>query len=219
METQATDTEWDLMRDGLTFSSCKHYQQVCLKNNLNKSLEYNLGNNWSPHVAMFGDMGNDNAVSLPWIQREVGDGDYDAVIHVGDMAYDMAELEGKRGDVFMEQIEPIASMVPYMTCPGFLWQIFKEKENSFVAISGNHEWHYNFSNYKARFNMPYDEDKNMFFSFDIGLVHFVSVSTEFYYFLNYGLIQVKNQYEWLEADLAKVDRYEISMKGITHANM
>ena len=68
---------------------------------------------------MFGDMGNDNAVSLPWIQREVGDGVYDAVIHVGDMAYDMAELDGTRGDVFMEQIEPIASMVPYMTCPGY----------------------------------------------------------------------------------------------------
>ena len=67
--------------------------------------------------------------------------------------------------------------------------------------------------------MPYDEDKNMFFSFDIGLVHFVSVSTEFYYFLNYGLIQVKNQYEWLEADLAKVDRYEISVKEILELPM
>ena len=54
--------------------------------------------------------------------------------------------------------------------------------------------------------MPYDEDKNMFFSYDIGLIHFVSISTEFYYFLNYGLVQVKNQYEWLESDLAKVDR-------------
>ena len=36
---------------------------------------------------------------------------YDAAIHVGDMAYDMAELDGHRGDIFMEQIEPIASMV------------------------------------------------------------------------------------------------------------
>ena len=133
-------------------------------------------------------MGNENAVSLPWIQREVGEEVYDAVVHVGDMAYDMAEMDGERGDIFMEQIEPIASMVPYMTCPG------------------NHEWHYNFSNYKARFNMPSDEEKNMFFSFDIGPVHFVSISTEFYYFLNFGLIQVKHQYDWLENDLAHVDR-------------
>lgn len=59
------------------------------------------------------------------------------------MAYDMAEHEGRRGDLFMEQVwqlvwwlvnywqvEPVASMVPYMTCPG------------------NHEWHYNFTNYR-----------------------------------------------------------------------
>ena len=121
---------------------------------------------------MFGDMGNENPVSLPLIQREVDSGHFDAVIHVGDMAYDMAELDGLRGDIFMEKIEPIASQVPYMTCPG------------------NHEWHYNFTNYKARFNMPFDQKNNMFFSYDIGPVHFVSVSTEFYYFLNYGYMQV-----------------------------
>ena len=44
---------------------------------------------------------------------------FQAILHVGDMAYDMAEENGKRGDDFMEQIEPIASTVPYMTCPGF----------------------------------------------------------------------------------------------------
>ena len=37
--------------------------------------------------------------------------------------------------------------------------------------------------------MPHD-NKNMFFSFNIGPVHFVSISTEFYYFLNYGMSQV-----------------------------
>ena len=138
----------------------------------NKVSVKHVGSNWSPHLAMFGDMGNENAVSLPLIQREVDAGHFDAVIHVGDMAYDMAELDGLRGDIFMEKIEPIASQVPYMTCPG------------------NHEWHYNFTNYKARFNMPFDQRNNMFFSYDIGPVHFVSVSTEFYYFLNYGYMQV-----------------------------
>ena len=59
-----------------------------------------------------------------------------------------------------------------------------------MTCPGNHEWHYNFSNYKARFNMPGDENNNMFFSFDIGPVHFVSISTEFYYYLNYGMQQV-----------------------------
>ncbi|PFX19149.1 Iron/zinc purple acid phosphatase-like protein [Stylophora pistillata] len=40
------------------------------------------------------------------------------------------------GDDFMNQIQPIAAYVPYMTCPG------------------NHEYAYNFSNYKNRFSMP-----------------------------------------------------------------
>ena len=82
--------------------------------------------------AMFGDMGNDNAVSLPYLQREVGEGVYDAIIHVGDMAYDMAELDGLRGDIFMEQIEPISSMIPYMTCPGL------KEIKSIINLGSNH---------------------------------------------------------------------------------
>ena len=53
--------------------------------------------------------------------------------------------------------------------------------------------------------MPND-DKNMFFSYDVGPIHFVSVSTEFYYFLNFGLMQVKKQYDWIQKDLATVNR-------------
>jgi len=48
---------------------------------------------------------------------------FQAILHVGDMAYDMAEENGKRGDDFMEQIEPIASTVPYMTCPGLMFSL------------------------------------------------------------------------------------------------
>ena len=32
------------------------------------------GHQWDPNIVMFGDMGNENAVSLPFIQRETGDG-------------------------------------------------------------------------------------------------------------------------------------------------
>ena len=37
------------------------------------------GHSWSPNIVMFGDMGNENAVSLPFIQRETGDGWYPAL--------------------------------------------------------------------------------------------------------------------------------------------
>ena len=33
------------------------------------------GNQWEPNIVMFGDLGNENAVSLPWIQREAEEGE------------------------------------------------------------------------------------------------------------------------------------------------
>lgn len=89
----------------------------------------------------------------------------------------------------MNQIQPIAAYVPYMTCPG------------------NHEWQYNFSNYVNRFSMPnidgkhFGGDNNHYFSINIGPVHLISFSTEFYYFINYGFKQISNQYKWLQEDL------------------
>lgn len=44
---------------------------------------------WTPQLAIFGDLGNENARSLPYLQEEVQRGMYDAILHVGDFAYDM----------------------------------------------------------------------------------------------------------------------------------
>ncbi|XP_043246196.1 acid phosphatase type 7-like [Amphibalanus amphitrite] len=147
------------------------------------------GVDWSPRLAVYGDMGSENAQSLPRLQRDVQQGLYDAVLHVGDFAYDMDSDNAQVGDEFMRQLQPIAGYLPYMTCPG------------------NHEQRYNFSNYKNRFTMPRDGD-NMFYSFDMGPVHFVSVSSEYYYYLNYGLKMAGNQYRWLQRDLAEANRPE-----------
>lgn len=43
------------------------------------------------------------------------------------------------------------------------------------------------------------------YSFDLGPVHFISVSTEVYYFMNYGIKPLVFQYEWLEKDLIKAN--------------
>lgn len=73
---------------------------------------------WSPHVAIFGDMGNENAQALPRLQAEAQSQMYDAMLHVGDFAYDMHSENAKVGDQFMRQIEPVAAYVPYMVVPG-----------------------------------------------------------------------------------------------------
>lgn len=150
------------------------------------------GTDWPVSVAMYGDMGAVNAQSLPRLQEEVQRGMYDAVIHVGDFAYNMDSDNARVGDEFMRQIQPIAAYVPYLTCPG------------------NHEQMYNFSNYRARFSMPNHEDtENLFFSWNMGPVHFIAVNTEAYYFLEYGLKPLSRQYDWLIKDLEEATKPEV----------
>lgn len=67
-----------------------------------------------------------------------------------------------------------------------------------------HLYFSNFSDYRARFTMP-GNTEGLWYSFNMGPVHFISVSTEVYYFLEYGLKLLTNQYSWLEQDL-KVHR-------------
>ncbi|CAG2106887.1 unnamed protein product, partial [Medioppia subpectinata] len=144
------------------------------------------GTEWSPRLAVFGDMGAVNAQSFPRLEQDVRRHRYDAIIHVGDFAYDMDSDNARVGDQFMRLIEPIAAVVPYQVCPG------------------NHENKYNFSNYDNRFSMVDTTSghvNNHYYSFNIGPAHFVSLSTEFYYFTEFGWYQIGRQFRWLEADL------------------
>merc|ERR1712226_1232942 len=104
----------------------------------------------------------------------------------------------------MRQIQSIAAYTPYMTCPG------------------NHESAYNFSNYKARFTMPekdwvhkLNHDLDMFYSFNLGPIHFVSINTEYYYFMDrpYDFEEcVIKQFIWLYKDLEEANRPENRIK-------
>lgn len=42
---------------------------------------------------------------------------------------------------------------------------------------------------------------NMFYSYNIGPAHIISLNTEYYYYLNYGVKSLIFQYIWLEKDL------------------
>uniref|UniRef100_A0A8D0H3S7 Purple acid phosphatase n=1 Tax=Sphenodon punctatus TaxID=8508 RepID=A0A8D0H3S7_SPHPU len=147
------------------------------------------GTDWSPRFAVYGDMGLINPQSLPRLQRDTQQGMYDAVLHVGDFAYDMHKDNARVGDAFMRVIEGVAASVPYMTCPG------------------NHEQKYNFSNYRARFSMP-GSSEGLWYSWDIGPAHIVSFSTEVYFYLKYGQQLVGEQFRWLERDLQEASRPE-----------
>lgn len=68
-------------------------------------------------VAIYGDMGVVNSVSMQFLAAEVAAGTVQAVLHTGDYAYNMDELQGMTGDVFLKEMQNITSAVPYMgTC-------------------------------------------------------------------------------------------------------
>uniref|UniRef100_A0A9J2PIR3 Purple acid phosphatase n=2 Tax=Ascaris TaxID=6251 RepID=A0A9J2PIR3_ASCLU len=132
--------------------------------------------------AVYGDLGNVNARSLGKIQQQAQRRIFDMVLHVGDMAYNLDTDDGEFGDQFGRQVEPVAAYVPYMT------------------VVGNHENAYNFSHFVNRYTMP-NSDHNLFYSFDLGIAHFIAISTEFYYYTVYGWEQIANQWNWLNEDL------------------
>lgn len=147
--------------------------------------------------AVYGDQGDYNAQTLPSLQAAARRGELDMVLHVGDMAYDFDNDNGRNGDAWMRDIEPLAATVPYM-----------------VSL-GNHEAAQNYNHYTQRFrNMPSNSGNvsfpefgsvpnNWWYSWDSGLVHFVALSTEVY-FTNAELLPA--MYNWLEGDLARVNR-------------
>uniref|UniRef100_A0A673C6A3 Purple acid phosphatase n=1 Tax=Sphaeramia orbicularis TaxID=375764 RepID=A0A673C6A3_9TELE len=141
---------------------------------------------FSPKFALYGDLGNENPQSLARLQKETQLGMYDVILHIGDFAYDMHEDNARIGDEFMRQIQSIAAYVPYMTCPG------------------NHEAAYNFSNYRNRFSMP-GQTESLWYSWNLGSAHIISLSTEVYFYLEFGKELLFKQYEWLKKDLEEAN--------------
>eukprot|EP01120_Amphizonella_sp_Union-15-10_P004892 TRINITY_DN1565_c0_g1_i1.p1 TRINITY_DN1565_c0_g1~~TRINITY_DN1565_c0_g1_i1.p1 ORF type:complete len:413 (+),score=52.36 TRINITY_DN1565_c0_g1_i1:61-1299(+) len=187
-------------------SGNSYYINVVTLENLQTNVQYYYragdanSNSWSQVIpfntkttgftyAVFGDLGTDNDVSLNQLLTEIKQRNYDAVIHTGDLAYDLDANNGATGDQFMNNIEPIASSVPYMTAPG------------------NHENNNNFTHYINRFALLQSgvattsgSGTNLWYSWDTDLVHFISIDTELYYYYP-DPNQIQRQINWLTQDL------------------
>lgn len=119
----------------------------------------------------------------------------------------------------MVGIEPMAATVPYHTCPGN-----HEDDSDFLQVRtvelivpGTHAIHLNtlalpWPQYRSRFaHMPRGTANttanSTYHSFNVGLFHVVMFSSEAYFTLSpHGMLLLPDQYAWLEADLAAVDR-------------
>jgi hypothetical protein len=113
-------------------------------------------------------------------------------------------------DKYMNLIQPFASYKPYMVAPGN--HEADCHDPACLSDETRRKTLSNFTAYNTRFRMPSQESKsnglNMHYSFDYGLVHFISIDTETgfpgaeeetKYVLPCG--GFGNQLEWLKADL------------------
>ena len=92
------------------------------------------------------------------------------------------------GNLFLSQVKPIASHIPYMTVPG------------------NHESNFNFIHYKSRFSMPnHTETDNMYYTLEFPNIKFICFSSEAYYYKGQDDL-IKKQELWLENVLKKTNR-------------
>ena len=73
---------------------------------------------WTPRVAVFGDMGLTNARALEFLLADPFADRIDSVLHIGEVAYDLADENSTVGDAFMNLIESFVTQVPYMFAVG-----------------------------------------------------------------------------------------------------
>eukprot|EP00040_Diaphanoeca_grandis_P024909 m.137597 g.137597 ORF g.137597 m.137597 type:complete len:482 (-) comp29929_c0_seq1:35-1480(-) len=159
--------------------------------------------------AIFGDMGVKEQEGANWtlamLKQHRRNGEFDAVLHVGDLAYDLRENAGRTGDEFLADMEEVASSVPYLTCVGNHERDCVDTVTAEPIKSCNSP---PYTNYRQRFSMPTPSssaNSPLFWSVDIGFVHVIALNTDTYLL---GEAMAADQYDaiqaqlkWLEADL------------------
>ncbi|CAI0423667.1 unnamed protein product [Linum tenue] len=140
--------------------------------------------------AVVGDLGQ-----TEWTQstlQHINGSDYDVFLLPGDLSY--ADSQQPLWDSFGRLVEPYASRRPWMVTEG------NHEVESFPII-----FPHGFKAYNARWLMPHTESgssSNLYYSFDVasGLVHVIMLGS----YTDFD--SHSDQYTWLAADLAKIDR-------------
>lgn len=120
----------------------------------------------------------------------------DFVLQIGDISYAMGY--SSMWDIYFDQLEPIATSVPYMAGIGNHERNYPNTMPGYYNNSGSggecgipHE---------LRFQMPTPAVDSPWYSFDYGSAHFIIMSTE------HMFTQGSEQYRFIESQLSSVDR-------------
>ncbi|CAK71249.1 unnamed protein product (macronuclear) [Paramecium tetraurelia] len=118
---------------------------------------------------VFGDMDsnwvqNYSKDTFNWLENQVNsDKRYDSIIFTGDMAYDLETNNCQQGDNWLRNLSVFTNRYPFMAAPGN----HDTGENKFYDFFR--------ANFGALFLTEYNTKSylNDFFSFDVGMVHFI----------------------------------------------
>jgi hypothetical protein len=172
----------------------------------------------SLNIVAYGDMGNaplDGSSQHSWdfndkgeipsvnttrrIVEEIEDNGVDMVLHIGDISYAVGYLS--EWESFLQQIEPVASKVPYEVGIGnheVGWTgSFLPGEDSGGECGVPYNAHFPYASQNPASGF---KDRKPWYSVDYGMLHVVFMSTE------HNFTQGSEQYAWIEKDLAGVNR-------------
>jgi hypothetical protein len=124
------------------------------------------------------------------------------MLHVGDFGYDLDSDDGKTGDQFMRNIEQLAAYVPYMVSHG------NHEDSSSSLAHYIERFRSQPSNAQpSTFKSSNGETTNtLYFSWNYGLVHYISISTELWFGVHDDKVNLTTQLEWLKSDLAVANK-------------
>jgi len=142
-------------------------------------------------VVVFGDLGQ-TAYSLQTLTHMAAV-EPDLAVNLGDLSY--ADGDQVRWDSWARLIQPLMSKVPMVTVEGNHDEDkgSNDKKGTYVP----------FQAYSLRYFVPYltsGSGSNLYYSFEVGFVHFVMIGS----YADYKVGSA--QYQWLEADLESVNR-------------
>ncbi|XP_010276060.1 PREDICTED: purple acid phosphatase 18 isoform X1 [Nelumbo nucifera] len=137
--------------------------------------------------AVAGDLGQTGWTSSTL--HHIGQCKYDIHLLPGDLSY--ADYLQHQWDTFGELLQPLASARPWMVTQGN-----HDKESIPLFKEG-------FASYNARWKMPFQESgssSNLYYSFEAAGVHVTMLGS----YADHD--EYSDQYDWLKADLSKLDR-------------
>ena len=126
----------------------------------------------------------------------ISQGDVDVVFHGGDISYAVGYTAV--WDFFMDMLSPVASRVLYLTTVGNHESDWPNTATIYNVTDSGGE-----CGVMALGQLPMPAPATVdkpYWSYDVGLIHFVGMSTE------HDFSECSEQYQFLEADLASVDR-------------